>query len=733
MEKIIINPLFNTKQIIALGANPGADVLPNSGTVFYWLTLENQQLYANYRIPGEVEDRKYQITDPDKYYNVDLKDKVNSPITYDETNYTVGYSDGYNSYDLLLKGIVVNMSLNGDILTINKSDNSENFTIDFKLSDKVDKIEGYALSKNDFTDVLLTKLNGIENNANNYSLPTASTSVKGGVKVGDYLYVQNETIKAYSITCGNGLNLTKSDQAHNFDIQLNLQYSENKTYAKNDVVLFNKRFYCSLINSNKGNSPDTDSVNWNEIGNVYAKGNGININNNVISVDTETIATTEFATYTKGDGIIIDNNVVSVDSEVVALKTDKLQGKINVVDENKTTLNEIETIKINDSEVVKNENVATITVRNTIETVKINDELITITNRQLAFNIPTKVSQLTNDSEYTTKGFETPINVVNSTENGANITTPENSTKVVPFLQKNLSTNKFELALKKHDGSVQTISGSGGGGGTGNGFTFRDNYTGDTVYEINDAVRYNGAIWRCKGNTINVAPPTVEEYENGTASAIQLESWGLILKDGYSSYQVWLNLGYSGTEEEYLSWLRNDTAFQRFTNNDLVNKKVTITAYNAVVGVVDNLGIQWQLPQGSVVYSAGQATIDLSGIMAMKDVSSIDGEWKVALAGGVSSIYGTGADGTNAFLYIAYASDDKGSNFSLTPNDELKYVAQLQTTIAISNPVLSDFVNCKWVKYLGDTNYHYIAYASDDKGSDFSLTPSKNLSYRAEF
>lgn len=42
---------------------------------------------------------------------------------------------------------------------------------------------GLYLSQTPFTTALLNKLNGIEANANNYSLPTASASTKGGVKV----------------------------------------------------------------------------------------------------------------------------------------------------------------------------------------------------------------------------------------------------------------------------------------------------------------------------------------------------------------------------------------------------------------------------------------------------------------------------------------------------------------------------------------------------------------------
>ena len=55
--------------------------------------------------------------------------------------------------------------------------------IDSALEGKVDKVDGKSLTSNDFTDVLKTKLEGIAENANNYSLPTASETQLGGVMV----------------------------------------------------------------------------------------------------------------------------------------------------------------------------------------------------------------------------------------------------------------------------------------------------------------------------------------------------------------------------------------------------------------------------------------------------------------------------------------------------------------------------------------------------------------------
>lgn len=46
----------------------------------------------------------------------------------------------------------------------------------------------YVQTHNDFTDTLLSKLNGVDNNANNYSLPLATASSRGGAQIG---YIEN--------------------------------------------------------------------------------------------------------------------------------------------------------------------------------------------------------------------------------------------------------------------------------------------------------------------------------------------------------------------------------------------------------------------------------------------------------------------------------------------------------------------------------------------------------------
>lgn len=61
------------------------------------------------------------------------------------------------------------------------------------IAGKVDKVEGKGLSTEDYTTAEKTKLAGIEAGANNYTLPAATTSALGGVKVGDNLAIDSST------------------------------------------------------------------------------------------------------------------------------------------------------------------------------------------------------------------------------------------------------------------------------------------------------------------------------------------------------------------------------------------------------------------------------------------------------------------------------------------------------------------------------------------------------------
>lgn len=62
------------------------------------------------------------------------------------------------------------------------------------LDNKVDKVNGKQLSTNDYTTTEKNKLAGIANNANNYSLPKASSTVLGGIKIGNNLTIDSNGV-----------------------------------------------------------------------------------------------------------------------------------------------------------------------------------------------------------------------------------------------------------------------------------------------------------------------------------------------------------------------------------------------------------------------------------------------------------------------------------------------------------------------------------------------------------
>ena len=67
-------------------------------------------------------------------------------------------------------------------------------TLQTNLGNKVDKVTGKGLSTEDYTTTEKNKLAGIEANANNYTLPKASGTVLGGIKIGNNLNIDENGV-----------------------------------------------------------------------------------------------------------------------------------------------------------------------------------------------------------------------------------------------------------------------------------------------------------------------------------------------------------------------------------------------------------------------------------------------------------------------------------------------------------------------------------------------------------
>lgn len=151
-----------------------------------------------------------------------------------------------NDYTTADKNIVSNVTtnlaskvdkVNGKGLSTNDyttTDKNIVGSVTSNLANKVDKVSGKGLSTNDYTTDEKNKLAGIAYNANNYSLPDATTSTKGGVIVGAGLKVNNGVIqpnqtvsKYYTYSVSSSTNIPPGPKSITVDIT-----SDNDLYKR---------------------------------------------------------------------------------------------------------------------------------------------------------------------------------------------------------------------------------------------------------------------------------------------------------------------------------------------------------------------------------------------------------------------------------------------------------------------------------------------------------------------
>lgn len=125
-------------------------------------------------------------------------------VWFDSTRKAIVLTGATASEDVIYSGCITNAVVEGEKLKLTKTDGNV-ITVDFAvfatdaalnsgLSTKVDKVEGKGLSTNDFTTAEKNKLAGIAAGANAYSLPIASATVLGGIKVGNNLTISNDGV-----------------------------------------------------------------------------------------------------------------------------------------------------------------------------------------------------------------------------------------------------------------------------------------------------------------------------------------------------------------------------------------------------------------------------------------------------------------------------------------------------------------------------------------------------------
>lgn len=169
-----------------------------------------------------------------------VKGSVASYANLPTVDVTIG--DVYNVSDTGANYVAISTTPTWDKLseTVDLSGYATTAAMNSALGNKVDKVSGKALSTNDYTTTEKNKLAGIAANANNYSLPAATSSVLGGVKTSTGITNSSGTISvtygtAAGTACqGNDSRLSNSRPAS--DVSAWAKASTKPTYTWTEIT-----------------------------------------------------------------------------------------------------------------------------------------------------------------------------------------------------------------------------------------------------------------------------------------------------------------------------------------------------------------------------------------------------------------------------------------------------------------------------------------------------------------
>lgn len=455
------------------------------------------------------------------------------------------------------------------------------------LNGKVDKVEGKGLSTHDLTDELLEKL-----------MNAGDSSFSGNY---------NELINKPKI---NGHELKETNSLADLGIQPAGNYQAAGDYATNTALTTGLSGKVDKVSGKGLSTNDYTTTEKNKLGNIAA---GAQVN--VIEVIEVNGAAQEIADKTVDIFVPTKTSDLTNDSDFAtnATVTTKVNGVDTKVSNLGTTVEGLST-KLNTVE--QNAEV------NIIESVKVNGEALTVTDKAVNIVVPTKVSSLTNDSNYaTTAGVSTSI--TNALKNydttatineklGDYVTTTEHSTdlggKVDKVSGKGLSTNDYTTTEKTK------LSGIAGG----------------AQVNVLEGVKVNGTTLTPTNKIVDVTVPTkvsALDNDSGFQTATQVTT---------AINSAVANKVEMSAVNSAISTATNDMATKTYVVNQLanINKKTVVTAVSQMVdtstiylmandkGTNDEYD-EYIVLEGGQVEKIGTTKVDLTNYVQESELSAI--------------------------------------------------------------------------------------------------------------
>lgn len=210
-----------------------------------WDNVLSKPEFATVATSGSYNDLSNKPTIPTvdvtkSYVDTQLATKANASNVYTKSEVDSKVSSVYRVKGSVYVATATTPTWDKLSETVDLSGYATTAAMNTALGNKVDKVSGKALSTNDYTTAEKNKLAGIAANANNYSLPVATSSVLGGVKTSTGITNSSGTISvtygtAAGTACqGNDSRLSNSRPAS--DVSAWAKASTKPTYTWTEIT-----------------------------------------------------------------------------------------------------------------------------------------------------------------------------------------------------------------------------------------------------------------------------------------------------------------------------------------------------------------------------------------------------------------------------------------------------------------------------------------------------------------